>query len=277
MLAADRSCAVTVRRPDRRRGGDEEARRDCQDEPRQRILEESAVGERVDEERDERSTQGQPEGQVLPPHLLNRPYRPRKRSRVKQEPDEAELGCDGQGRRVGDEGLVSCGAPGEPAARRGLAADPCAGTGRSTIARAASSIRVERPLVDATGRFVPCIRCHREAVTATSATATTASAIRGRLGMLTIRRASTATKRATMLDCEYVNRSPALRSTEAAHAHVELLQQHRRDEDIAANEIVRLSRRELPAGRYQLQAYLTGENPPICPGSTPALVIVARR
>ena len=28
------------------------------------------------------------------------------------------------------------------------------------------------------------------------------------------------------------------------------------DEGLAANEIVRLSRRELPAGRYQLQAYL---------------------
>jgi hypothetical protein len=49
------------------------------------------------------------------------------------------------------------------------------------------------------------------------------------------------------------------------------------EEDLAANEIVRLSRRDLPAGRYQLQAYLTGENPDRLPRFDTALVIVARR
>ncbi len=49
------------------------------------------------------------------------------------------------------------------------------------------------------------------------------------------------------------------------------------DEDLPANQIVRLSRRDLPAGRYQLQAYLTGENPDRLPRFDTALVIVARR
>ncbi|MGH3044036.1 MAG: FlgD immunoglobulin-like domain containing protein [Gaiellaceae bacterium] len=49
------------------------------------------------------------------------------------------------------------------------------------------------------------------------------------------------------------------------------------DEGLSANEVVRLSRRELPAGRYQLQAYLTGENPADLPRFDTALVIVARR
>ena len=49
------------------------------------------------------------------------------------------------------------------------------------------------------------------------------------------------------------------------------------DEGLPANQIVRLNRRDLPAGRYQLQAYLTGENPNRLPRFDTALVVVARR
>ena len=42
-----------------------------------------------------------------------------------------------------------------------------------------------------------------------------------------------------------------------------------RDEGVARDAIVRLEPRCRPAGRYQLQAYLEGENPENLPGSTP--------
>ena len=50
-----------------------------------------------------------------------------------------------------------------------------------------------------------------------------------------------------------------------------------KDEGVGRDEIVRLERGAVPPGRYQLQAYLEGENPENLPRFDTALVIVMRR
>ena len=145
----------------RRRGGGEEARRHCQDEPRHRILEESAVGEGMDEERQERSTRVSPRARCFRRTCSIVHAAPASVAAYSRSPTKPSSAATVKGVVWEMKALLPA-ARGEPAARRGLAADPCA-EDRPVRDRACRVLDPRRATArDATGRFVPCIRCHRD-------------------------------------------------------------------------------------------------------------------
>ena len=98
-----RAAHAVTRAPRHRRLRGEEARRDSEHEPCDRVLEEAAVEERVHEERDEDGGKREPEGLLDPEHAQQRLGGADEQRRVEREPDDAELGSDGERRRVRDE------------------------------------------------------------------------------------------------------------------------------------------------------------------------------
>ena len=72
------------------------------DPPDERILEESAVEEGLDDERGEAAGEREAERPVAAPRLEDRPPEGRQEDEVGEEPDRSELGRDGERRRVRD-------------------------------------------------------------------------------------------------------------------------------------------------------------------------------
>src|SRR5207248_115105 len=76
-------------------------RRDAEDEPRDWILEESAVGERVDEQRKEDSSKRQAQSLVAAADGVERSCSTEQDGDVEEQTDDSELRSDRERRRVG--------------------------------------------------------------------------------------------------------------------------------------------------------------------------------
>src|SRR5438309_10750496 len=102
-------------------------RRDSKDEPRDRVLEESAVGERVDEQREEDSSKRQAQSLAAAADGVEGARSTEQDGDVEQQADESEFRRDGEGCRVGHEVLQRPVVRRTPLARAGLTSESIAG------------------------------------------------------------------------------------------------------------------------------------------------------